>query len=52
LIAINAVTRWSARVAEVEPFYPNGAGRGRPPIGLERMLRMFIAHCALACPVQ
>jgi len=41
---INAVTPWSALVAEVEPFYPKGEGRGRPPIGLERMLRMYIAQ--------
>ncbi len=41
---INAVTPWSALVAELEPFYPRGEGRGRPPIGLERMLRMYIAQ--------
>lgn len=41
---INAVTPWSALMAEVEPFYPKGEGRGRPPIGLERMLRMYIAQ--------
>ena len=40
---INAVTPWSVLTAEVEPFYPNGEGRGRPPIGLERMGRMSIA---------
>lgn len=41
---IGAVTPWSALVTEVEPFYPRGEGRGRPPIGLERMLRMYIAQ--------
>ncbi len=41
---IEAVTPWSALAAEVEPFYPKGEGRGRPPIGLERMLRMYIAQ--------
>ena len=41
---IAAVTPWSALVAEVEPFYPKGTGRGRPPIGVERMLRMYIAQ--------
>jgi transposase, IS5 family len=35
---INAVTPWSALVTEVEPFYPKGEGRGRPPIGVKRML--------------
>ncbi len=30
--------------AAVEPFYPR-AGKGRPPIGLERMLRLhFLQH--------
>lgn len=41
---INAVTPWSALVAEIAPFYPKGEGRGRPPVGLERMLRMYIAQ--------
>ena len=41
---INAVTPWSALVAEIQPFYPKGEGRGRPPIGVERMLRMYIAQ--------
>jgi IS5 family transposase len=33
LAEIDAVTPWSALVAEIEPFYPKGTGRGRPPIG-------------------
>jgi len=41
---IDVVTPWSALVAEIEPFYPRGTGRGRPPIGVERMLRMYIAQ--------
>jgi IS5 family transposase len=41
---IDAVTPWSALVAEVEPFYPKGDGRGRPPMGVIRMLRMYIAQ--------
>jgi IS5 family transposase len=41
---IEGVTPWSALVAEIRPFYPQGEGRGRPPIGLERMLRMYIAQ--------
>ena len=40
LAEIDAVTPWAALVAELEPFYPKGKGRGRPPIGLERMLRL------------
>ncbi len=35
---------WSRLVALVEPYYPTGE-RGRPPIGLERMLRLYcLAH--------
>lgn len=41
---IEAVTPWSALVAEIEPFYPKGEGRGRPPMGVERMLRMYVAQ--------
>ena len=41
---IDAVTPWPALLAEVEPFYPQGEGRGRPPIGLARILRMYIAQ--------
>lgn len=44
LAEIEAVTPWSAMVAVLEPFYPKGEGRGRPPIGLERMLRMYVAQ--------
>jgi IS5 family transposase len=31
-------------IKEIEPYYPRGEGRGRPPIGLERMLRMYVAQ--------
>src|SRR5574343_1064823 len=41
---IDAVTPWLTLVAEIEPYYPKGTGRGRPPIGVERMLRMYIAQ--------
>jgi IS5 family transposase len=41
---IEAVTPWSALITEISPFYPKGEGHGRPPIGLERMLRMYIAQ--------
>lgn len=34
------VIPWAELVAVVEPFYPKGE-RGRPPIGLERMLRVY-----------
>ena len=44
LSEIEAVTPWLALVVEIEPFYPKGEGRGRPPIGVHRMLRMYIAQ--------
>jgi IS5 family transposase len=44
LSEIEAVTPWLALVAEIEPFYPKGEGRGRPPIGVRRLLRMYIAQ--------
>ena len=37
---MEAVVPWRELVAEVEPFYPKAVG-GRPPVGLERMLRMY-----------
>lgn len=44
LNGLEAVVPWAALVAELDTYYPRGGGRGRPPIGLERMLRMYIAQ--------
>lgn len=41
---MDRIVPWKALCAVVEPFYPK-AGNGRPPIGLERMLRIhFLQH--------
>ncbi|SEP96002.1 transposase, IS5 family [Ectothiorhodospira magna] len=40
---IEAATPWSLLVEQIEPFYPKGK-RGRPPIGIERMLRMYVVQ--------
>jgi transposase, IS5 family len=40
---IEAATPWALLVEQIEPFYPKGE-RGRPPIGIERMLRMYIVQ--------
>jgi IS5 family transposase len=41
---MEAIVPWSALCEVIEPHYPK-AGNGRPPIGLERMLRIhFIQH--------
>ena len=44
LSEIDTVTPWAALVAVLLPYYPKGDGPGRPPVGLERMLRMYIAQ--------
>lgn len=38
---MNLVVPWDDLVEVIEPYYPSGEGRGRPPIGLERMLRIY-----------
>ena len=44
LAEMDQVVPWRELCAVVEPFYPR-AGNGRPPIGLERMLRLhFLQH--------
>ena len=40
LTEMNRVVPWAALCAVVEPVYPK-AGNGRPPIGVERMLRIY-----------
>ena len=44
LAEIEACTPWADLVAVLEPFYPKSGQRGRPPVGLERMLRMYIVQ--------
>ncbi len=43
LKTMEAIVPWAALCAVIEPHYPK-AGNGRPPIGLERMLRMLRIH--------
>lgn len=38
------VVPWSRLMEVVEPHYPKSGKRGRPPIGLERMLRMYFVQ--------
>lgn len=44
LAEIEAITPWSVLAQSLIPFYPKSGGRGRPPIGLRRMLRMHVAQ--------
>ncbi len=39
LAEMDRVVPWRELCARVDPVYPK-AGNGRPPVGLERMLRM------------
>ena len=44
LETMDRIVPWAALCAVVEPVYPKG-GNGRPPLGLERMLRIhFLQH--------
>jgi IS5 family transposase len=40
LTRMEEVIPWTKLLAAIQPFYPKGE-RGRPPIGLERMLRVY-----------
>ena len=40
LAEMNDVVPWADLCALIEPVYPK-AGDGRPPLGLERMLRIY-----------
>lgn len=44
---LEAITPWADLLSALSPHYPKGDGRGRPPIGLERMLRMYIVQQTL-----
>jgi transposase, IS5 family len=42
LTEMHRVVPWADLVAVIEPVYPKADGPGRPPVGVERMLRL---HC-------
>jgi len=41
LARMQALVPWAEFCALIDPYYPK-AGNGRPPIGIERMLRMYL----------
>jgi transposase, IS5 family len=43
LAEMDRVVPWRELCARIEPVYPK-AGQGRPPVGVERMLRMYFLH--------
>lgn len=45
LAEMDEIIPWQELSAAIEPFYPKTQGAGRPPIGVERMLRIhFLQH--------
>ena len=44
LAKMESVVPWARLIAVVEPYYPKSGKRGRPPIGLKRMLRMYFVQ--------
>jgi IS5 family transposase len=47
LATMEQIVPWQELCAVIEPHYPK-AGNGRPPVGLERMLRMYFVQCGRA----
>ena len=41
LAEMHQVVPWAELCAVIEPVYPQPAGAGRPPVGVERMLRIY-----------
>jgi hypothetical protein len=46
------VVPWSRLMQVIEPYYPKSGKRGRPPMGLERMLRMYFVQQWYAWPMK
>ena len=47
LVEIEAATPWTSLLNVISPYYPVSGRRGHPPVGLERILRMYIVNSAL-----
>ena len=41
---MDEIIPWGEWVAHIVPYYPDGK-RGRPPKGIEKMLRMYLLQC-------
>jgi IS5 family transposase len=44
LAKMEQVVLWARLIEVIEPHYPKSGKRGRPPIGLQRMLRMYFVQ--------
>ena len=51
LAEMDRVVPWRELCAIIAPYYPK-AGNGRPPIGLERMLRLHLLQIGSICPTR
>ena len=51
LAAMEWVVPWAELVALIEPHYPKGE-RGRPPVGVERMLRIIFCSSGSTYPIR
>ena len=41
---MDEIIPWDEWIGIIEPHYPKGH-RGRPPMGIEKMLRMYLLQC-------
>ena len=52
---MNEIIPWDEWVGIIEPYYPRGK-RGRPPMGIEKMLRMYLLriwfNLSVRCKVE
>jgi hypothetical protein len=46
---METIIPWQELTAVIAPFYPNPQGAGRRPVGVERMLRIYIPAALLQC---
>ena len=44
LTEMQRVVRWAALFALIEPLYPKSCGAGRPPVGVEHMVKIHFLH--------
>ena len=45
---MDEIIPWDEWVRVIEPYYPSGK-RGRPPMGIEKMLRMYLLQSGSTC---
>ena len=48
---MDEIIPWDEWVGAIEPYYPKGK-RGRPPMGIEKMLRMYLLQIWFNLPTR